>query len=213
MNKIVPFKREINFENGIDEIRSISLEHHVLKKEAHHISGDFIINGEYKKNQSENPVPFDNEIPFDITLDTKYNAKGSTIDINDFYYEIKNKKTLSVDIEVIIDNIEEEIVRKPKEEKKEIKEQKENPQSLKQKKSQIEKEVKQEPVNQKEKTIFSELETETYKTYKVHMVTEKDTIPEIIQKYNINEEILKSYNEITDLKKGDKLIIQINENQ
>ena len=46
-----------------------------------------------------------------------------------------------------------------------------------------------------------------YVTYHVHIVRENDTLESIIKTYNISIEYLKEYNEVTDLKIGDKLII------
>ena len=63
------------------------------------------------------------------------------------------------------------------------------------------------------KSIFEDLdENERYAVYKVHIVTENDTTESIIQEYEINREDLEAYNDLTDLKIGDKLIIPSHEN-
>ena len=50
-------------------------------------------------------------------------------------------------------------------------------------------------------------ENEGYVVYKVHIVTENDTIESIIEKYNTTKESLEAYNNLNDLKIGDKLIV------
>ena len=46
-----------------------------------------------------------------------------------------------------------------------------------------------------------------YKTYKIYIVKEEDSIEQIIEKYKVSIEEIKKYNEISELKKGDKIII------
>ena len=50
-------------------------------------------------------------------------------------------------------------------------------------------------------------EIETYSTYKVYLVRENDSIESIMEKYDIDREILGLYNDLSELKIGDKLII------
>lgn len=50
-------------------------------------------------------------------------------------------------------------------------------------------------------------EDDEYVTYHVHLVKENETIEQIIMMYNVSVEYLKEYNEITEIKVGDKLII------
>jgi len=106
MEKIVPFKKEIKFENSLDEIVSIALEH-TYKKEEKSISGDFILNGEYKTDNEI--LPFEYSIPFKINLDEKYILDNIDVKIEDFYYEIKNNK-LIINIELSIEKLEERCV-------------------------------------------------------------------------------------------------------
>lgn len=49
--------------------------------------------------------------------------------------------------------------------------------------------------------------SEEYLTYKVYMVREEDTIETITLKYGITKEQLENYNDIREIKIGDKLII------
>ena len=56
--------------------------------------------------------------------------------------------------------------------------------------------------------LFSNLDnSETYVTYYVYIVKEEDNIDKILNKYGITKEELEDYNDISDVKVGDKLII------
>lgn len=48
---------------------------------------------------------------------------------------------------------------------------------------------------------------ETYATYKVYIVRENDTIEMVLQNYGVTKEILEQYNDLKEIKIGDKLII------
>lgn len=114
MKKIVPFVKDIKFNTKIFEITSISLEHNLTIEENNIVSGEFIISGEYKITDSSlNSEPFIYGIPFDITLDTKYDTDRIKIDIDDFKYEILNEEILRVNIDVLIEGVE--LVELPKE--------------------------------------------------------------------------------------------------
>lgn len=52
---------------------------------------------------------------------------------------------------------------------------------------------------------------EKYATYRVYRVMEGDTIDKIIEKYNATKEELEKYNNIVEIKIGDKLIIPAND--
>ena len=211
MEKIVPFKRDISFETKIAEIRSISLEH-TYEIQNNLISGIFIISGNYKlTDTSTNVDPFKFEIPFDISIDSRYELNKATVDINDFFYELINNEVLSVSITLIIDNLEEKEERemeKTEEEKQEVEEIKPASYENAEKDDETE-EVK--PVSaspETVKSIFDNMdENEGYVVYKVHIVTENDTIESIMEKYDVTKEALEAYNDLNDLKIGDKLIV------
>ena len=127
MEKIVPFKRYILFETKVSEIRSISLEH-TYEINNNLISGTFIISGNYKlTDTSTNVDPFKFEVPFDISIDSRYKLDKATVDINDFFYELINNETLSVSITLIIDNLEEKEAREMNEQNSKKIEKKEDP--------------------------------------------------------------------------------------
>lgn len=211
MEKIVPFKRDISFETKIAEIRSISLEH-TYEIQNNLISGIFIISGNYKlTDTSTNVDPFKFEIPFDISIDSRYELNKATVDINDFFYELINNEVLSVSITLIIDNLEEKEEREMEEnqeEKQEVEEIKPVSYEEAEKDDEAE-EVKTASISPETvKSIFDNMdENEGYVVYKVHIVTENDTIESIIEKYDVTKEALEAYNDLNDLKIGDKLIV------
>ena len=206
MKKIVPFTKDIKF-NNIYEINSISLEHNLAIKEDGIISGNFIVSGTYKMtSNSINVDEFSYNLPFEISIDKKYDTRNVTTDINDFYYEVIDNNILSIDIEVLIDNLEE------------IKEN-ENMNENSEKIIDIEDDRNldiETPLEEKTKetvsSIFENLDdNENYVTYKVHIITENDTTESIIQKYEITNEKLEMYNDLSELKIGKKLIIPTND--
>lgn len=207
MIKKVPFKKEIDFDS-IYQICSISLEHNLSLKEDNVIRGNFIVSGSYKKTDSSiNIDEFNFEIPFEINIDGKYDTSNITVDINDFYYEIVDSMILSLNIEVIIDNLEE---------KKIIIDDKENVMDIRNTEVIDESIEKEKEVNEEKEeridSIFDGLDcNEKFVTYKVHVMSENDTLESIINKYETKKSILEDYNNLMDLKVGDKIIIPINE--
>ena len=56
--------------------------------------------------------------------------------------------------------------------------------------------------------LFSNLDSaETYTTYYVYVVKEDDNIDKILTKYKVTKEDLEAYNDITEIKPGDKVIV------
>ncbi len=225
MKKIIPFKKEIIFKTNLAEITSISLEHSLKKQGEHLIAGSFSLNGEYKiTDASTNTETFSYELPFDIHIDDHYLLDHSTVDIDDFYYEIVNENVLAVSIDVKVDKLEE----KPLMEEKPAVEERQEPvfeqitpikeETLEEIKEKLEKEEREEAVvkiEEKEEKIettrtslFGTMdESETYMTYRVYIIREGDSIENILTRYEITKEELASYNDLNDVKLGDKLII------
>lgn len=249
MKKIVPFKKEIAFKTNIAEITSISLEH-TLKVEDYLIDGDFIVSGEYKMADiSTNTENFNFDLPFHISIDEKYLLDKVVVDIDDFYYEIINDRTLVVNIDVLINNLEEkplievrttqedncekEVETKEKALNNEIEEEKEQIVEERKEEKTIEEAKKEETIISSETTqeikeenpikivdtteavastrdidIFNSFtETENFATYRVYIVREGDMVDGILEKYGIARELLEKYNDLNDVKIGDKLII------
>lgn len=166
---------------------------------------------------SLNVDPFEYKLPFDISVDKKYDTKNIDVDINDFYYEVTNNEILSVSIEVVLDGLEE----KPREEKEENTltdeiETLEETREVENQTQTVSVENNEIEVNEETnvKSIFEDLdENERYAVYKVHIVTENDTIESISSEYNVNREDLEAYNDLSELKIGDKLIIPSHEDK
>lgn len=106
MKRIIPFVKDISFDTKISEITSIALEHNLKLENDDSVVGEFTISGKYKINEvSINEQDFEKEIPFDITLDDKYDSSKVKIDIDDFYYEVVNEEYLRIHIDVLVDNL------------------------------------------------------------------------------------------------------------
>ena len=236
MKQIIPFVKDISLAPKIYEVTSIALEHNLKMENSDSVVGSFTVSGKYRINNiSINEEVFEENIPFDITLDSKYDASKVTIDIDDFYYEIINDEFLRVHIDVLVDNLvyEKKEVEKPKEIIKEereeistiINERKDDLMNdnvnLSDKKEDTlirEEDAKTSKKDEeRESDITNKIETglfdkeEKYITYKVHIVRDAETIDEITTKYNVSKEELEKYNDLGDIKIGDKLIIPSND--
>lgn len=237
MKQIISFKKEIPFNMKIGEITSISLEHNLQMIEEDHITGEFIVSGDYKITDiSINREPFSYNLPFDITLDTKYNIDNAKVDIDDFYYEVINGQVLNVNIDVLIDGIE---IKDDISEEKESEEVRNNFIEIEDENADAE--IEESVDDRDAQTLFKEIESptidvavgetqstdekikslfdsfddknETFTTYHVHIVRETDTIDTIIEKYKTSRDELIAYNKIDELKLGDKIIIPANHDE
>lgn len=205
MKKIVPFKKEISFKTNLSEITSISLDHE-LELDGYTIKGNLFISGSYKMNDvSVNVEEFKYNIPVNIEMNNNYILDDIKMDIEDFYYEIIDNNILSVDIEVSIDNLKEA----PMEEEK-------HPIIIEEEMVPVDFEVTNlEDVEESRvdatdvKSLFNNFDdsNETFSTYKIYIVKETDTVESIVLNYGITKELLSEYNDISDIKIGDKLII------
>lgn len=216
MKKIIPFEKEIILKTQIAEVTSISLEHSLKKEEDNKISGEFLLDGEYKiSDTSVNTEIFSYNLPFDIHMDERYILDDSVVDIYDFYYEIVNDNVLKVHIEVSVANLKEAEILESVREITPIEDivDKEELEPVRESKIDItNKEVEKETnvnVTEKISTIFKDdkVTDETYSTYKVYIVRENDSIEYIMDLYHISKEELELYNDLKELKIGDKLII------
>lgn len=246
MNKIIPFKKEIDFNTKISEITSISLEHNIKDISNDLISGEFVIEGEYKIIEgSINKESYKHVIPFDIAIGYNYDLSNVAIDIDNFYYDVIDDKILKVNIDLLVDNIEEIIdvsvvknidkeelivddrtvmdeelleegigVITPNKEELEKIEEIEESELLKEIDNNINIEIENENtnININNINLFDNLKMEeTYSTYLVYFVKENDNIEKILDKYKITKEELKNYNDLSNIKVNDKLIIPTHE--
>ncbi len=214
MKKIIPFKKNILFKTNLSEITSISLEDNLNFKD-NSVLGNFVVSGDYKMNDSSiNTEPFSYDLPVEISIDEKYDLSKASVEVSDFYYEIINNDTLNINIEVTIDKMEEiPIIEEVRQENKlqEVEIEHENIIDS------ISDDTNNEIIEEKERciepeeTLFKEIDSdEIYSSYSVYIVREGDTIESIVSKYGIDKEKLQEYNDLKDLKLGDKLIIPTN---
>ena len=219
MKNIIPFKKDVIFKTNLSEITSISLEN-TLNLKDDTISGDFIISGDYKVTDKSTSVePFNLNIPFEIVLDDRFETSKATIDIDDFYYEIVNNNVLSVSIDVLVDHLQE----KPLIEMEELVdvtpvrtvldlEEEEMENSVEERCVEEEDSLPKrnaENIEEKINSIFSNgtFNDEVYVTYNVFIIRDGDTLDSIMEKYNVTQDELEKYNDLSNLKLGDKLII------
>jgi len=223
MKNIIPFKKDVIFKTNISEVTSISLENTLSIKDDI-IKGEFLINGEYKVSEKSNTIdPFNLSLPFEIVIDEKYDTTKAIADIDDFYYEIVNDNVLRIAIDVLIDKLEEKLIlddfdlidETPKREVIEIVEEEkindfeeklETKEETKEERC-IESETKEEM--EEINSLFNQFskDSEVYVTYNVYIVRDGDTLESILDKYSVDIEELKKYNDLSELKLGDKLII------
>lgn len=225
MKQIIPFKKELPFKTKVSEITSISLERDIEVTEDKVVSGAFHITGDYKMNEgSISREDFSFDLPFDITLDPRYDISTVNADIEDFYYDIINEDTLKVNIDLFI---EAEYLPEELSAPKEIEETPEEtlrtpstPMDIPEEDDIVPEkaEVKSPDISNTEESreetinigtdLFSNLDsTETYTTYYVYIVKEDDTLEKILTKYEISKEDFESYNDINNIKPGEKVII------
>lgn len=214
MKNIIPYEKDIEFDNKIAEITSISLEHDE-RKENDEIVGDFIISGDYKIHQiSVNKEKFMYKIPFTIELTDNIDKDSVELDINDFTYDIKDNKILTVKIELAfnykeiedakIETLdEEEIINNEERSEEELNEEIDSIIN----ETEIENDNKTTIINNSNKSV------NTYITYHVYVINKDDTIDTICKKFNVTKELLSEYNIIEEIKAGDKLLIPIEEDE
>ena len=190
MNKIIPFSKEIKFNETIGEITSILVDSTLDFFDSYSITGDLIVKGSHRIGDIEDD--FNYSIPTTITVDDKYDTSDAKIILDDFYYEIINEDTLKVKIDLILDNLS-------------FKENRVEPLSEEVIYDEI---IPEEKEEEPELDIISDtLLDKEYSVYRVYVVVEGDTLNKILEKYHIKSEELSYYNDINNIKPGIKLII------
>lgn len=231
MKQIIPFKKDLPFKTKVSEITSISLEREITIDKEGIVSGIFHITGDYKMNEgSINREKFSFNLPFDITLDPRYDIETVSADIEDFYYDVEDEDTLKVNIDLFVEA--EYLPEKELEEARKVPEElilpEEYPKELNKEEDTFKEEIIEPTPVMIEKDLMSKIEqsrddasipalasdlfsnlddTETYTTYYVYVVKEEDTIDKILLKYGVTKEDLEAYNDITEIKPGDKVIV------
>ena len=216
MNEIVSFTKEIDFNNNIEKINSISLEHTISYDKDSSIKGDLIVSGTYRQNQvTLIDTPFSYKVPIDILIDSKYDLSNITIDIDNFTYDLIDNSKLKINVDILIDKLElkkedDEIINindlfleKEEKEKLEVPEIDDNKND-----NLVEREIvyKEDVDND---SLFSNLNSscESYITYSIYIMKENDSIENIMDKYKVSRTQLEEYNDLNEIKQGTKIII------
>lgn len=225
MKKIVPFTKELMFKTKIGEITSIALDN-TLKLDNNLVSGEFNINGTYKMIiDSQIEEKFNYNLPVDITIDTKYDTNDCIVSIDDFTYEIINEEKLKVNISVLLDNLniksepilegETTLIKEELIEEIDTREDKDFDMLFDSLDNieideidSIQEEPKRDDINTITDDLFDQIEdSKEYSVYRVYKVLEGDTIDLICEKYKTTKEVLMDYNDLDNLKIGNKIII------
>lgn len=200
MKEIIPLKKDIIFKTKIGEITSINLDHD-YKIGDDLINGTIYLNGSYKMTEaSVLEEDFEYNIPFSIALSKRIKESTIKIEIDEFNYVI-NKDVLNVNIELLLTC--EELIEETKEEDFLDEYFNETPPII-----EVENEEKEEEKILPNITNIITTEDKYY-TYVVHIVKEEETIETLSLKYNVSLDIIKEYNEIIDIKQGDKILIPL----
>lgn len=212
MNKIIPFNKDIVFENNIGEITSIALDDNLSFSDKYTIKGELVVRGCHKYNDVEEDFSWN--IPVLISVDDKYETENATIGVDDFYYEIINDNILKVKIDLIIDDLYYKEDRKDENLDLEMNDKDNLNVTLDTEKIDITLDKEKENnlsinINDENKftDLFKENNEKNYSIYRVYTVMENDTIGSILDKYHITKEELELYNDLTNLETGSKLII------
>ena len=249
MKENLKIEKELLFKNNIKDITSISLDND-YKINKQQITGNFIINGEYKIHEiSINKEKFNFKIPYSYDINNDIDTSTVKVDITNFTYDYKKDELLvnieykitgdrkdvllfddeeSLDdflkrneVEVIsdrIDNIKKEIDEennneptKDNEEKKVLETTKDNEEKkvLEAKKDEIRVNTDTENETVTEKDIINNINNvqDKFITYKVYKLKETDTLESIVMKYHTTIDELKEYNDLSNIKINDKIII------
>ena len=214
MNNVIPFTKEIKFDSNISEITSISLEEN-YNCTCDTIDGEFIVSGNYKSHElSVNKEDFEYKLPFSVDLTEKIIPDTLNFEITDFSYDILNDNTLKVNIEFKFDaeldesreelyNEVEEYINESIEEKNIIED------------DSLEEVIIEDRIDKEdENTIIDSIKDsdDEYMTYHIHIVKESETVESICALYNSNTNLLSEYNDLSEFKVGEKLIV-VEENE
>lgn len=225
MKHIIPLTKDIEFDNNIASIESISLDdnYQVIDNE---IVGEFIVYGDYKiHNDTTEKELFKEKIPFNILIPDNLIRDTVKFNVDDFRYEVNDNKILNVKIDVLLDG--EEIPLRDKDDARDL----EDIWGLNNEidNNYLDEDILNDIDNKvnvvnnvnvdnsvtNNNIVNNEVYNETnevndigeYIIYHIHIINEGDNIDNIISKYNTNIDILKEYNDISKLNIGDKLVI------
>ena len=220
----IPFESVVQFKTICCEITKMSLEHEfTINNDT--ILGNFIISGDYRSHEiSVNKDDFNYVLPFQVELNDNINLDTIELDIDDFTYEIVGNDSLKINIvynvkadlkeDIEFERVDEEELVKELDNLDDLDLEKDYPKEniaenfIEEDKEKIKLSEDRKVSGSTQTDIINSIsDEESYVTYHIHMVKENETLESISALYKINLNVLKEYNEITELNIGDKVLI------
>ena len=189
-------KETINVD--IEDFTYEQIENDVLR-----IDINFSVDGEYKERGDDEDVEILEE---DDKDEEKIDSEIDNI-LNDNNVLDEDLDLIVEDNDVIIDEVEERINLDVKNIIDNIVEEKKEETVIENDVIKIEKENIKEENMKEENALIKEDSNDEYVTYHVHVVNSNDNLENIIKTYNTTINIVNSYNDLKELKIGDKIII------
>lgn len=216
MNQIINFKKDCMFKTMVHSINDISLTHD-YKVLDDTIEGDFSVNGLYKVTASSvETEEFVFNIPFTIAISSLIDRNSIDLSIKDFDYTLE-KDVLHLEMSLDMNYMEEKIddpvldtiddfVNEEIENTSfdDFKEEFHNDVML-DKVSEVP--IKEDITSENMNTVFNNVASNDFIKYKIYIMREEDTIESVCLKYDVTLEEIKEYNNINEVKVGDKLVI------
>lgn len=215
MNNIIEFKKDCIMKTFVSEITDISISHD-YKILDDTIEGYFDVLGEYKVTKSSiTKEDFSYTIPFTIALSSLIDKDTIDLTINDFSYEVEKdilhiKVSLSMNYEELVPSIEETPIIEDNEKEEDKMEEITDEELNLETPSEFHNELMLDEKKETESTINKVLDImpdSGFKKYKVYIMREEDTLESVMIKYNIKINDLKEYNDVENIKVGDKIVI------
>lgn len=215
----IPFESVVKFKTTCCEITKMSLEHEYTINDDT-ILGNFIISGDYRSHEiSINKDEFKYTLPFQVELNDNIDLDTIELDIDDFAYELVENDSLKINIvynvkadlkeDIEFERVdEEELVKELDNLDDLVLEENNTPENIEEDEEIIDLNEDRKVDGSTQTDIINSIsDEESYVTYHIHMVKENETLESISALYKINLNVLKEYNEITELNVGDKVLI------
>ena len=223
MKQTIPFKKSITFNNKFETVTSLNLTHDYTVKD-NMVNGTFLISGTTRSTEASLiDEEFSYNVPFEIALSNRIKEETVNLMIDDFNYETNYNDTIVLEINLNLecDEVDEifefidNLSKDDEEDRSEIVDE-----------DIIDNEVnvmdnnKLEEINIEDNVIINNEPVINYNniysfisdkkdfvTYKIYFVKENEDYQSISNLFNVSIDELSKYNEIKELKKGDKVII------
>ena len=216
MQRNIPLQKNIDFNNSFEKITYINIEHDYKIYDSS-IVGTFSINGKYRKTEASLiDEDFSFNVPFDIELSDLVDTNTVSLEISDFNYSIVSNNQILINVDLVLNYEEKENDRN------------ENLETILNSldMNELDDDCEDEKQEEDEQTIPKDNEgvievseenldvitgfisdKKDYVTYKVHILREGEDINLISNKYNVPINVLLEYNNESESKTGDKIII------